>query len=87
MGVSLLDIADRLGHLAQPVRFGDDGSDRSRFNEVFQDRQVLLVHLRDERDQSLAHEQRQRERLEEAIETGEPAAARCPDKDVRASGG
>jgi hypothetical protein len=54
--VSGLDIADSLRCLAQRVCAVDDRSDLSGLDELFENNQVVVVQLRKERTEPLAHE-------------------------------
>ena len=74
-GVSLFEITDGLGDLAQRVRPVDDRCDLAGFDEVLESDQVLVVLRRDERAQLLAHERGQHERPDLAIGASEPPSS------------
>ena len=80
-GVSLFEITDGFGHLAQRVRPVDDRCDLAGFDEVLESDQVLVVLCGDERAKLLAHERGQHERAELAIGASEPPSARFASDD------
>ena len=63
-GVTCIQIPEGLRSLAQRVRSVDDRCDLSRFNELPQNNQVLMVRYRNKRASLLAHERWQYERLD-----------------------
>src|SRR5215208_2491450 len=73
--VSLFQIADRLGDLAQRVRPVDDRCDLAGFDELLEDDHVLVVLLVNECAQLLSHERGQHERADLAIGTSEPPSS------------
>lgn len=56
LGVSLFQMTDGLGDLAQRVRSVDDRCDLSGFNELLQNKKVLLGWFRDPRNHFLTPE-------------------------------
>ena len=81
----LLEIPHGFRDFRQLVAPVDDGCDRSAFEEVSQELQMVPARPRNERKESLAHERGQDERLEETVRTLEPAAARSSDDDMGAA--
>src|SRR5215203_79203 len=75
LSVSLFQIPDGLGDLAQRVGPVDDRCDLAGFYELLEDDHVLVVLLGDERAQLLVHERGQHERAELAIGASEPSSS------------
>src|SRR5918995_1757273 len=71
-GVSFFQISDGLGDLGERVRPVDDRCELAGFDKLLEYDHILVVLLRDERDQLLAHDPGQQESADLAICASEP---------------
>src|SRR5665811_1871460 len=81
LSVSLFQIPDGFGNLAQRVRPVDDRRDLPRFDELLQELQIVLARLADERLDPLTHEGRQQDSPEHSFPRPEQSTAAYPADD------
>src|SRR4029450_6986246 len=74
-GLSRLQVADRLGHLAQRERPVDDRRDLPGFDQLFHDDEAVSGVLGAAEGMQLAHERSDHHQLDEATEAPDPAMA------------